>query len=403
LSPDPRARLTGTLFGAVALGSTSLYAAFTVAPLVAAELTGSDAWSGVPGACGIVGTALASFVLSRVMARHGRRPGLLLGWVVGVAGALTAVAGIAGNAFGLALAGMFLIGVGHASNQLSRFAAADMHPAERRAFVLGWVVWAATIGAALGPGLLRVVAPLAEGLGLPPLASGFLVALLFYVAALATAATLSPDPSDLGRDAARVGEGERGTRGPRLPTVRLALGALAAAQVAMTLVMTMTPLHLRDAGHGLGAVGAVMSAHFIGMFAFAPAMGRVTDRIGHAPTILVGSALLLVASGVAAIAPGSSGGALGVALFVLGLGWSCAFVAGSALLTQGLTYAARTRVQGGVDAVVWSLSALGSLASGVIVESVGFAWLCAVGSAIAVVPAVAAVGAQRRREAPAAT
>jgi MFS family permease len=393
--PDVRAPLTRRLFAAVALGSTSLFAAFTVAPLVASDITDSRSWSGFPAACSVLGTALGSAALSLVMARRGRRTGLVAGWMTGIVGGLLALAATETGELVPLLAGFLLIGIGHSSNQLSRFAAAEIHEPARRASVLAWVVWAGTIGAALGPGLLRFAGPVSQELGLPRLGGGFVIAVAFYVAALAVAVTFRPDPSALSfaetGDEVAAGSTESADRGS---TLRLALASLVAAQVAMVLVMTMTPVHLRDAGHGLGAVGAVMSAHLVGMFAFAPVVGRTTDRVGHARVISLGSLLLVAAAATAGVS-GAHGAALGLSLFVLGLGWCCTFVAGSALLTKGLAYAQRARTQGRVDSVVWLASAAASLASGAVVDVVGFVWLCVAGAAIAALPVGVAVGAGR--------
>ena len=54
------------------------------------------------------------------------------------------------------------------------------------------------------------------------------------------------------------------------PSVAMAIVALAVGQAVMVLIMTMTPLHMREHGHGLGAVGFVISAHTFGMFALSP-------------------------------------------------------------------------------------------------------------------------------------
>ncbi|HEX2239744.1 MAG TPA: MFS transporter, partial [Actinomycetota bacterium] len=153
---DPRARLTWTVFTGVALGSTGLGAAFTVAPLIAADIADSSLWSGLPGASALIGTAAGAAMLSRLMAARGRRAGLALGWALGLVGALVAVAAARSETLPLFFAGLFLIGVGHSSNQLGRFAAADMQAPQRRGFVLGWIVWAGTIGAVVGPGLLGI-------------------------------------------------------------------------------------------------------------------------------------------------------------------------------------------------------------------------------------------------------
>src|SRR5205085_5265950 len=139
------------------------YSIFTVAPLVAGELTGSATWTGLPGAFGLLGVAIGSSVLSKLMARSGRRIGLRIGFVVGTVGTAIALAVTAAHVFVAMLAAMVLAGVGHSSNLLCRFAVADMYPAERRASARGLVVWAGTVGAILGP---NVVEPVAALLGL---------------------------------------------------------------------------------------------------------------------------------------------------------------------------------------------------------------------------------------------
>ena len=108
-----RRRITAAVFVAVALGTVGLFAAVTVAPLVAVELTGASTLSGVPTAAALSGTALGAAGLSRRMARRGRRAGLVLGFAVGAAGALVAVTAVVAGAFWLFVAGMLALGCGN--------------------------------------------------------------------------------------------------------------------------------------------------------------------------------------------------------------------------------------------------------------------------------------------------
>jgi hypothetical protein len=62
------------------------------------------------------------------------------------------------------------------------------------------------------------------------------------------------------------------------------------------------------------------------------------------------------------------------------------YVAGSALLTHGLSLAERTRVQGLTDGLIWSSAAAASLGSGVVVAAANFATLGLLGAALVVVP-----------------
>ena len=172
----------------------------------------------------------------------------------------------------------------------------------------------------------------------------------------------------------------------RRPNVPVAIVALVTGQVVMVLIMTMTPLHMTEHGHTLGAVGIVISGHTFGMFGLSPLSGRLTDRFGSVPVILAGLVVIAVSSVLAAAAPPDGGVLLFVALFLLGYGWNLGYVAGSALLTTGLSLGERTRLQGLTDALIWSSAAAASLGSGVIMAAAGFAILGLIGAAMIIVP-----------------
>jgi MFS family permease len=166
----------------------------------------------------------------------------------------------------------------------------------------------------------------------------------------------------------------------RRPAVIGAIVALIAGQFTMVLVMTMTPLHMRQHGHDLTAVGLVLSAHTFGMFALSPLSGRLTGRLGALTTIFLGTGVLIASSIMAGLAPPTGGLLLGVALFLLGFGWNLGFVAGSSLLSSGLEIAERTRIQGAADALIWVTAAVASLGSGFVVEYAGYTTLGLLGA-----------------------
>ena len=145
-----RRRLVGVLVGGVAFGSTGHIAAVTVTSLVALSITGDRSMAGVPAAVVVLGAALGATTLAVLDRRRGRRIGLVAGYALGVVGAAIAIAGIVGVSFPVLLLGSLLIGFGNSANQLSRYAAADLYPPDRRASAIGTVVWAATIGAVIG-------------------------------------------------------------------------------------------------------------------------------------------------------------------------------------------------------------------------------------------------------------
>jgi len=71
-----RGRPMTTLFAAQVCGSTGHSIGMAIGGITAAAITGTNTWSGIPIAVGALGTALASWPLSRLMERWGRRPGL---------------------------------------------------------------------------------------------------------------------------------------------------------------------------------------------------------------------------------------------------------------------------------------------------------------------------------------
>jgi MFS family permease len=397
-----RERTIWTLVAGVAIGSTGHIAAVTVGTIVAAEITGSSALAGLPAASVILGSALGSVLLSMLMARRGRRPGLSLGYVISVIGALVATSAVVSQSLPTLILGTMLIGFGNSSNQLSRYAAADLVPLRRRASTIGVVVWGATIGAIIGPNLVAFSGEVALNLGLPELAGPYLVPVVFVgAAAVLSYVMLRPDPFELADQPAT--DRDRAQPVPRMadllrrPAVLAAIVALVFGQVVMVLIMTMTPLHMTQHGHGLAAVGLVISGHTFGMFALSPLSGRFTDRFGSPIVITAGLAVLAFSSVLAAVAPPEGGVVLFIALFLLGYGWNLGFVAGSAMLAGNLEIHERTRLQGVTDAFIWSSAAAASLSSGLVVDWAGYATLGLLGAGLIAIPAIVLYGTRTAR------
>lgn len=387
-----RNRLTAVLFGGAALGATGYIAAATVSALAVEEITGNSTLAGLPGALAISGSALGTSILTLKVAERGRRPGLVAGYLLGAVGAAIAASAVIAGSLWLLLAGMVALGLGHASNQLARYAGAEMHPPERRGSAVSIIVWAGTIGSVLGPILLEPGGNLTSSRGYSELAGGYVVTVVFLAAAaLLYVLALRPDPTSIGFDGP-VLAGKPSLAGAfGRPHVRVALAALISGQVVMVLIMLATPLHIRHHGADLGTVGLVMSAHTLGMFAFSPLTGRLADRVGRHRTIGMGLVVLALSAVIAAAAPADSTALLVVGLFLLGVGWNLGFVAGSALLTVDLAPQVRARVQGRADSITWLASATASIVSGVLFEWTDYRLLAVVGLVLLIVPSLVLV------------
>ena len=120
------------------------------------------------------------------------------------------------------------------------------------------------------------------------------------------------------------------------------------AQVVMVAVMTAAPLSMHMHGAHLDAIGTMLSAHTLGMFALAPVSGWLVDRLGARPVMVAGLATLAGSSAVTATSP--SGFGLTATLFMLGYGWNLGIVGGSGLLARRLSGSDANRAQGAVEA-----------------------------------------------------
>jgi MFS family permease len=391
---DRRRRTTLTLIAGVALASTGHIAAVTISTIAAAQLAGSPSLAGTPSATTVFGAAVGSAVLGWIAGRRGRRIALTVGYLLAVMGAAIATLALIAASFPGFLVATFFIGFGNSSSLAARYANADMQKPENRASAIGLVVWAATIGAVIGPNLVGLSGAAAVALGLPEIVGPYLVpGVVTTTAAILSFILLRPDPSELADPESRASDAEVSAAGGiseiiRRPAVTAALVALVAGQVVMTLIMTMTPLHLNATGHGLADVGLVISAHTFGMFALSPISGRLTDRLGSVTVIFAGAGIIAMSSILTFVAPADGRDIIFLAMFLLGWGWNLGFVAGSALLTSGLGIAERARTQGFADALIWSSAAVASAGSGVIVAAAGYATLGLLGLAIVAVPIV---------------
>lgn len=386
-----------TLFVAQVCGSTGQSIGMAVGSIVAASITGTNTSSGLPIAVGALGTALASWPLARLMARSGRRPGLALGYGLAVIGALLAMMGVMVRSFSLLLGGMALFGIASTSNLLARYAAADVHSAAQRGRAMGLIVWGSTIGSIIGPNLMAPALRLGALLGVSSVASAFLIAVGSYaLAAVLIEGFLRPDPLTIARHSQEIVDaGRPGGPARRLGTiladvrVQLALATLSISQFVMISTTSTSPLYLHDQGHHVQTIGLAVSFHLAGMYVTSPLSGWLCDRFGRLPMIGAGASMLIAAVMLAGLAPGTDRALVILALFLNGVGWNLAFVAGSALLTDALAPAERPSIQGFADLFMGLMGALGSAVGGMILGVWGFAILNAVGAVLVLGPLAA--------------
>lgn len=373
-----------------------LAAGITVGALLAAAVWNSTALAGIPAVIMTVGASGSALVIAELSQRGGRRIGLGVGYGVGALGAAGIVASVWQDWPLVLLASFLVYGAGSAANLQARFAGADLAPPHRRATAMSTVLMATTLGAVLGPVSAAWSGEVVEGWGLDALLGPFVVAVAAYgIGAAVLAVALRPDPLLTARALHATGAGDGAqpdtAREGWRSRVAAAIGVMVIAQAVMVAIMTMTPVHMTEHHHGIGAIGAVIAAHVAAMYLPSPLAGWLADRWG-APLVAMLSGWVLIAAGaVAAIANPEGVTGMTLALVLLGLGWSLAMVSGSAMLTEWAPTALRTRLQGRSDALTTLAGASGAGLAGVVVSWQGYPTLAWVGVALAAVTIPVAV------------
>ncbi|TYC97925.1 MFS transporter [Arthrobacter echini] len=398
---DQQRNVIRVLVLAQVLGGIGAGATLSLGALLAAELSGSSAWSGMAATMATLGAAAAAVPLATLAQRRGRSVSLSTGAVVAGSGALLAITAASLSLFPLLLAALVLLGVGSATGLQARFAATDLASDATRGRSLAVVVWSTTIGAVLGPNLFEPGEVVAGILGIPALSGGFVFSAAAQVgAALLYRLGLRPDPL---LAALRLRVGERAVDGPGVestpakrrglailvhtPAARYAVVSIAVAHAAMVSLMAMTPVHLHDHGAGLSVVGLTISLHVAGMYALSPVFGWIADRAGTTRGILCGQ-LLLLAALLTAWRGAESEAMVTVSLILLGLGWSACIVSASALLAGAVGVTERAPAQGSSDLLMNLAGATGGALAGPALVLFGYAGL----GLVAAVPVAVVLG-----------
>jgi MFS family permease len=315
---------------------------------------------------------------------------IAVGYLLGSAGCvLTAVATRTESSVAV-IAGFAFVGASSAAAFLTRTAAGDMYPPERRARGISYVIFGAVFGAILGP---AVFGPLFAGkeLEVGALTTPWLVgsALLLVPAALVLA--VRPDPK---RIAELLTPG--GAEAPRTPAAPLAeivrrpgvvpamVAALASFGVMVSVMNLTGYVVVEHHHHAQSSVFPIVGAHVLGMFGLVLVVGALIDRIGRTTALSAG--LVVMGLSCAGLLWFESVWAVAVLLFGLGLGWNLSFVAATAQLADRSSPAERGRLLGTTDLVSYLLGAGLALLGGYALEALGVAALALGSATIAVLP-----------------
>ncbi|HET7567680.1 MAG TPA: MFS transporter [Gaiellaceae bacterium] len=377
------------LAGALVCNSGMFQLAAALSSLTLVAVTGITGILGLGPAIFLAAGAAAVGPAGRLMDRVGRMPVIRAAFVAGAAGCAVVAGGCRFSSAELVGLGLALVGASGAVVQLSRAAAAEMFPPERRARGISFVLFGAVSGAIWGPVLFGPLfgnrAATAHALAWP-----WLLGIPFMLLGLVVASQVKPDPKEI----ARTYPAERDDSGPAAPLreillrpgVPQALLAAVASFAVMAGVMNLAGYVAVGRGHHQGDVFTMISVHIVGMYGLVLVVGDVIDRFGRRPPLVVGLLLMALSNVVFAWTGGVAG--MSLALLGLGLGWNFSYVAATTELVALTATSERGRLVGFSD-LVSSLVAAGlALVGGLVYSAWGAAVLALAAAVFAAFPAL---------------
>jgi MFS family permease len=352
----------------------------------------------VTGIKGILGLGPAIFLAAgaaavgpggRLMDRVGRMPVIRAGFAGGAVGCAVVALGCRTSSAFAVCVGLALLGGSGAIALLSRAAAAEMFPPERRARGMSFVLFGMVSGALWGP---VVFGPLFahRGFDANGLAAPWLIGVPFMAVGFAIASLVRPDPREL----AASYPAERDETAPaaplreivRRPGVAAALVAAVASFAVMASVMNLSGYVAVGRGHHQGDVFTMISVHILGMFGLVLFVGDLIDRFGRRRAVVLGLGLM-TASNIALVWLGGVGG-MSLALLGLGLGWNFSYVAATTELVSLTSTVERGGLIGFSDLCASLVAAGLALLGGLVYSGLGVAALAISAAALAALPAL---------------
>jgi MFS family permease len=172
--------------------------AYGIGPLMVIALTGSASLAGLTVGLFGISRFLVSYAVGKITDRYGRKPGILLGLALAMAGTITA--GIAMIAYSIValVVGMLIFGMGMNASQQMRVAATDMFPPRLRGRALGYVALGSMLGIGLSPLIMGASEMIAHHTGYNALGVPWLIMPLLIASGMVLVVYVRPDPKQIG-------------------------------------------------------------------------------------------------------------------------------------------------------------------------------------------------------------
>jgi predicted MFS family arabinose efflux permease len=338
----------------------------SVGALVGISLAPDPTLATVPITSMVVGTAITAAPATFLIHKIGRKKAFIFGTSLAIISGLIAAIGIFLASFIIFCIGLLFGGASAAFGQQYRFAAADSVPNEKKGSAISWVMAGGVIAGFVGPFMSRTGRDWFEG---AEFAGSFLalsgIALLGIVILSQTNLPKAVD------DEAMKGEKTPFSKLIRSPDIFIPMVSGIVTYSLMTFIMVAAPLAMVVAcGHSKDQATTAIQWHIISMFAPSFFTAFIITKIGARAMTGVGLALIL--GSVLISLNGISINHFNFAMILLGVGWNFGFIGSTALLTQGYRPQDAVRVQALNEQLVFGTMAIASIASGVLLQTVGW-------------------------------
>ena len=358
LPDDTRAKKNVVVLAAAqAIGGAGAPINIAIGSLAANYLLGEDkSLATLPVTAFVLGTACGAAPAALLMRRFGRRPGFMIGMLIGALGGITEAIAMGVHSFWLLCFGSFLVGVTNAFIHQFRFAAADTASTAFRPKAISWVLVGGIVAAVIGPQTVIYARDMLDPI---PFAGAFLAAALLCLVGMLVLGFL--DIPKL-KFSPSTGSGRPLAEIAGKPDFIIAVTCAVCAYALMSLVMTAAPLAMHHVGHHQDMSAWAIQWHVIAMFGPSFVTGSLIARYGAAKIVAIGLFLLIFCATIAL--SGSSVGHFWITLILLGIGWNFGFIGGTTLVTATYRPEEKERVQALNDVIVFGFVALASLSSG---------------------------------------
>lgn len=371
----------------------------TLGAIMVVRLLGSATLTGL--GTGMLGLSrlFVAYPMGVMSDRYGRKPGMVIGLVVALVGALICAMSMTLLSFHVFLLGQLAFGVGIGALQQLRVAAADMYPPARRGEGLGYLLTGSFVGALGGPAIVSAAAALAPGLALDPIAVSWLFIPGVLFPAIFLVLKVHPDPKYIASNLEQFYPGYQALQTTRPASAKTgfwqfaryyplltAFATSAAVQGTMAMMMAMTAFTLDHHGHALPMIALAVALHVMAMFGLSVPFGKLADRFGRKLPMMAG--VLVSGAGSLLIVATPEFWIITMGTILVGVGWSSATVAATALISDASNPSERGRAIGASDTFASAAGVVMPLLAGLVVEVLGLPAVGFFGAAVMGVPLV---------------